>query len=551
VIDPQDYETIRPLGPSGSVYLVRSPTGLPQVMKSVHCGANPQQFGLVIEAITELTHPALLQIVGYSLPTADDPSAAILTDYIARGSLHDIMHLAKQGRAPARWDLTHKLVVIFGVAAALRHLHERSIVHGNLKPSNVFLADNLAPQVSEFGLATIQQPKRTVYTAPESTYGPKFDVYAFGVLAFEVLSASDFCESMMNRVPSVYAALIRSCCAAHPNERPTFEQIAGWLATDEFVLPDCDVQLMSRYRLDVFPAPPTPEAAFQGLMQQVREQFRAEAEALRASMDAVHAEQCEVRGAVPQLRGGCQDVRKRIRNHEKWLDPMSADCKKTGQHLNQLNKNIDELKRIASQGYAELRKYGQGCKLLQDRLGALGRRPAQRRGTERIPRMQDMRRVPSAESPQNGSLLPVRMVEVNGTSLDAANEQNLRQLADPKGNTHWVSQRCDNAWITVDFGRPNVVISSYTLMSAPLPANERHLKSWVVEFSPDGKKWTEVHRVDDVEQLNGPSKERLFGLESSPPCQIVRLRQTGPSHAGHGAGFALARFLPHVSLFHE
>jgi serine/threonine-protein kinase len=116
------------------------------------------------------------------------------------------------GRGPT---LAGALRVTWQVANALRAVHERGIVHRDLKPANVLLdVGDLAlaqTRLADFGLAAVrgqQGPEIGVlhvstggsavlgtyeYMAPEQWMkskdaGPKADVYALGVLLFQMLA---------------------------------------------------------------------------------------------------------------------------------------------------------------------------------------------------------------------------------------------------------------------------------------------------------------------------------------------------------------------------
>ena len=58
--------------------------------------------------------------------------------YFASGSLRHRL----DGLSPQRLDLQEALSIIFQIGQALFYAHERYIIHGNLKPENIFFNDD-------------------------------------------------------------------------------------------------------------------------------------------------------------------------------------------------------------------------------------------------------------------------------------------------------------------------------------------------------------------------------------------------------------------------
>jgi len=155
------------------------------------------------------------------------------------------------GTSPTHLPWEIRLKIAKGVARGLTYLHEKKHVHGNLKPSNILLGNDMEPKIGDFGLerivtgdtsykaggsARIFGSKRSTasrdsfqditygpspspspspssmmglspYHAPESLRNlkphPKWDVYSFGVMFLELLTGKIVVLDDMGQGPGV------------------------------------------------------------------------------------------------------------------------------------------------------------------------------------------------------------------------------------------------------------------------------------------------------------------------------------------------------------
>jgi serine/threonine protein kinase len=116
---------------------------------------------------------------------------------------------APNGHAGSRGSYVDRsLQVAWEIADALAHAHDRDVVHGDLKPSNVLLTDAGEPMLIDFNLAKVRDstagPRGGTlsYMAPEILAGiggvdsvPHYDdaasdIFSFGVLVYQLLTGT-------------------------------------------------------------------------------------------------------------------------------------------------------------------------------------------------------------------------------------------------------------------------------------------------------------------------------------------------------------------------
>ncbi len=195
------YEILAELGRGamGKVYRARDPiVGREVAIKTLNLDEFPKRqqeeilgrFRREAQAAGKLNHPNIVTIfdVGDSFFVMELVKGETLQAHVA-------------GKSPLPLDET--LGIVAPIAAALDYAHQRGVVHRDVKPANIMLADRGVPKLMDFGLAHLDTTVLTragqslgspAYMAPEQIQGfeptPKADLYALAVVTYEMLTGA-------------------------------------------------------------------------------------------------------------------------------------------------------------------------------------------------------------------------------------------------------------------------------------------------------------------------------------------------------------------------
>ncbi len=204
------YRPVQPLGSggSGSVWLARDEecgdaVALKIIPREGKAAARAEREA---EAAARLDHERCLRSRGFG---SDADHVYIAYEYVPGETF-------RQALRGGRLDDAATVEAAAQILDGLAHAHERGIVHRDVKPSNVLLADGdeLAVRVLDFGLALFDEadtltaagdvPGTLAYISPERlkgrTAGPAADVWAVGVVLWEALAGWHpfWCSSMLD-----------------------------------------------------------------------------------------------------------------------------------------------------------------------------------------------------------------------------------------------------------------------------------------------------------------------------------------------------------------
>jgi serine/threonine-protein kinase len=188
-------------GAMGVVYRgERVQLGRPVAVKFLHPWIASQQafitrFDTEARAMSRLSHPNCVSVIDFGV----DGSPYLVMDFVTGRTLRETL---ARGRLP----VGRAIHVVRQLLAGLAHAHAQGIIHRDLKPENVVLSDEAGLvdhlRILDFGLAKLRDgPQMTAglavgtpsYMSPEQTgaegsIDARTDVYAVGVVLFEVLT---------------------------------------------------------------------------------------------------------------------------------------------------------------------------------------------------------------------------------------------------------------------------------------------------------------------------------------------------------------------------
>jgi NIMA (never in mitosis gene a)-related kinase len=196
--------------------------------------------------LSYLRHP---YIVRYKESFLEEKSLYIVMEYCEGGDLDQyIQSVRKQGGTIPedqilRW-LTQAIL-------ALKHMHEKHILHRDLKSSNFFLGKNKTLRVGDFGIAkelasSVALAKTQIgtpyYLSPEVCQGKSYsfasDIWSLGCVLYELCAlrvpfdaknlaglVDKICDRPAPDIPSSYSAELRHVCRMmldrNPERRPS------------------------------------------------------------------------------------------------------------------------------------------------------------------------------------------------------------------------------------------------------------------------------------------------------------------------------------------
>jgi hypothetical protein len=252
------YRPLRPLGSggSGSVWLARDEqTGLDVALKIVpREGKAAARAEREAQAAAKLRHPSCLRAYAFA---RDPRHVYIAYEFVPGRTFREVLRAGELDDRAA-------IEACAQICDGLSHAHAAGILHRDVKPSNVLLADGdrVSVRILDFGLARMAEaetltaqgdvPGTLAYIAPERLAGEDAtgaaDVWAVGVMLWESLSGRHpFWQSSMldtaraiesgapplatlrPDLPKALLQLVDRSLSLAPSRRPSAHELAAHL----------------------------------------------------------------------------------------------------------------------------------------------------------------------------------------------------------------------------------------------------------------------------------------------------------------------------------
>ena len=202
-----------------------------------------KQFLREAQILGRLSHPNIISI--YDLGTHDDGSAYLVTEYVPGKTLDAV--LAEKGPIP----LARAGVWAGDLASALSRAHKAGVIHGDVKPANIFVTDDGQIKLGDFGIARFATQVSgaaslvgtPAYLSPEQIKGDpqdhRSDIFSVGIVLYQLTtgvrpfdgsSVSAVCAQIVAKqpappshhnpdLPPEFDRIVMRCLAKNPADR--------------------------------------------------------------------------------------------------------------------------------------------------------------------------------------------------------------------------------------------------------------------------------------------------------------------------------------------
>ena len=345
------------------MYLVRSRlSGERQVIKQIPLsGMTEKQRSDTLNETkihSQIHHP---QIILYHGCFTEDDFLYIQMEYAERGDLMQLIEAHKGNQVRIREDAIWEYLA--QICHGLHYLHQKRILHRDIKARNIFLDGDLNVKIGDLGLGRELGPaSRFAYTAvgtplyfspemcQEERYNEKCDVWALGCLIYEMSAlrppfnatnqlalAKRICEEEVAPLPQEagYSKdlqfIISQMLRKDPEKRPSIQQILAYGPVQQR---QYEVQLKRERRVS------------SRLRQEMKEKETSHQRELRSmskEMERIHLAKEEEKGNCDDARAMQTEAEKRRlvdqRHYEHQLEMLRNQLDIANEEISQLSGN--------------------------------------------------------------------------------------------------------------------------------------------------------------------------------------------------------------------
>ena len=208
------------------------------------------------KTLERFEHPGLVRLLDAGVRGSD---AFLVMELVEGPNLAEILRLG--ARSPEETAALGSML-----ADALAYVHERGVVHRDVKPANVLLTPQGMPKLGDFGIARLMDSSALTvtgtilgtasYMAPEQLenhqVGPAADIWSLGIVLLECLTGHRVYEGTPSEVvgrrlagpvpvpadlPVPWTLLLNGMLDHEPGRRLRAAEVASLLTTEAFTAP--------------------------------------------------------------------------------------------------------------------------------------------------------------------------------------------------------------------------------------------------------------------------------------------------------------------------
>ena len=193
---------------------------LPQKLSGENSEIVLNRFKNEAQKTAGLDHPNIIPVIDYG---EYEGTPYLVMKYMPGGTLKQLLaDRLKKRDGPFPYQQAAALLA--PIARALELAHQNGIIHRDVKPSNILLTKTEQPMLTDFGVAKIVNPEKTLdrtslgvgigtpeYMAPEQWEGKEIDgradIYALGIVFYEMITGR--VPFTADTVPAIAAKVLR------------------------------------------------------------------------------------------------------------------------------------------------------------------------------------------------------------------------------------------------------------------------------------------------------------------------------------------------------